>query len=61
MSAFERVAAMVLWFRARLADGRERGSVTLETVIVAAVLSAAAITATALIVNAVTTHASQIK
>ena len=61
MSAIEQVAAMVLWLRARLADGRDQGSVTLETVIVAAVLSAAAITATALIVNAITSHASQIK
>ena len=57
----EQLASVVAWLRARLALGEEPGSITLETVIVAAVLSAAAITATALIVNAITSHSSQIK
>jgi hypothetical protein len=57
----EQLASVVAWLRARLALGEERGSITLETVIIAAVLSAAAITATALIVNAITTHSAQIK
>ena len=57
----QQLASVVAWLRARLALGEERGSITLETVIIAAVLSAAAITATALIVNAITSHSSQIK
>jgi hypothetical protein len=53
---------LLVWLRARLATRYgETGSITLETVIIAAVLSGAAITATALIVNAITSHASQIK
>jgi hypothetical protein len=57
----QQLASVVAWLRARLALGKEPGSITLETVIVAAVLSAAAITATALIVNAITSHSAQIK
>jgi hypothetical protein len=53
---------LLVWLRARLGFRHgEGGSITLETVIIAAVLSGAAITATALIVNAITSHASQIK
>jgi hypothetical protein len=55
------VAVVMMWLRARLAAGDEQGSITLETVIIAAVLSAAAIAAAALIVNAITNHAGQIK
>jgi hypothetical protein len=61
MSAMAQVTALMVWLRARLATGGEAGSITLEAVIIAAVISAAAITATALIVNAITSHANQIK
>jgi hypothetical protein len=61
MNPMQQVRTLLVWLRARLATGGEGGSITLETVIIAAVLSGAAITAAALIVNAITSHASQIK
>ena len=45
----------------RLGDRRDRGALSLEQAIVTAVLSAAAITLGVVIVNAITSHSSQIR
>jgi hypothetical protein len=52
-----------LYLNARMGvtERDERGSVTLEQVIVTAVLSAAAIVAVALIATAITSHSANIK
>lgn len=63
MGTFDYVQMLFSYLNARMGLGGrdERGSLTLEQVIITAVLSAAAIAAGAAIVAAITSHQSNIK
>ena len=62
METMQWLSTLMSFVRTHLQAGpTEEGSTTLETVIIAAVLSGAAIAAVALIVTAINGHAGQIK